>query len=264
MLNEAGETIEFSSKYPNGTLFKINDEYYQVAGNILYKFISEKAFLTKYNPSQTIEKNEDFLNNFTIAEDFLGFADGALVSYGASVYAVNQGKVFPFADALTFQSMGYSWNDVIAIGADEIGFYKKGALLTISSRHPDGTIFFDEQTKKYFSVQNGAKNELAGPNIQKSYLRHSPVLASENGAKIKNDCQLKKKFGFSEKYACRIEIGNMQNLPGNDYQFELAVENESAIKEIKITFKQNINMGNLRLTLSDIKNKILLRYGTQK
>lgn len=263
-LNEMGDEIEISSKYPNSTLFKIDDGYYQVAGNTLYKFVSEKAFLTKYDTGQTIEKNEDFLKDFTLAENFFGFADGTLLSYGQSAYIVSQGKILPIAYEYDFRSMGYNWNDVIAANAEEIGVYKKGALFTLSSLHPDGTIFSDPETGKYFYLQNGKKRELRGAAIQKSYLRRTPILAEEKALTIKKDCELEKKISLSEKYSCQIPIKDMQALLGNDYQFELAADDEIQIKEIKITFEQNTTWSNLRLAASEIKNKILLNYGIQK
>lgn len=264
LLNEMGDEIIISSKYPNSTLFKIENDYYQIAGNTLYKFVSEKAFLTKYDTSQTIEKEENFLKDFTLAENFFGFADGTLLSYGQSAYVVNKGEILPIAFEYDFRSMGYDWKDVIAANAEEIGVYKKGTLFTLNSPHPDGTIFSDPETKKYFYLQGGQKRELRGSNIQKSYLRRTPILAQATAMEIKKDCQLEKKFSFSKKYSCEIPIKDMQSFFGNDYQFELAAGDEIQIKEIKITFEQNTTWSNLRLAAADIKSKILLHYGIQK
>lgn len=263
-LNELGDEIEISSKYPNSTLFKIGDAYYQNAGNTLFKFVSEKAFLTKYDASQTVEKNEDFLKGFTLAENFFGFADGTLLSYGQSAYVVTRGEILPIAFESDFRSMGYDWKDVIAANGEEIGIYKKGALFTLNSPHPDGTIFSDPETKKYFYLQGGQKRELQGPNIQKSYLRRAPIIAQASALEIRKNCQLEKKISFSEKYGCEIPIKDIQTLSGNDYQFELAAGDRIKIKEIKITFEQNTTWSNLRLAVSDIKSKVLLHYGIQK
>lgn len=264
-LNESGEKIEISSKYPASTLFKINNDYYQIAGNTLYKFVSEKAYLTKYDAAQAIEKTEDFLKDFTLAENFFGFADGTLVSFGASVYITSQDKMLPFADAPTFQALGYSWDDVLPIDSAEASVYKKGAVFDLAVPHPDGTIFFDPQEEKYFSIHERKKRELRGPTIQKSYLlRRAPILASAAGLEIQPTCHLEKKLSFSEKYGCQISLEDLQTLFGNDYQFALVADEEIRLKEIGITFQQNITWSNLRLALAEIKNKILLRYGIQK
>ena len=258
--NKEGDIITSSDIYPDDSLFKVGDDYYQIKNQKLSKFVSRRAFSTQYEPKQAIEKGPEFLENFEISEDFIGFADGTLLSLGLSGFTVSQGKILPINNVTTFESMGFNWDDVISANGEEIGIYEKTKLFTIDQPHPDGVILSDKEMGKLYYVQNGERREFTGPNIINSYLKKDPVLVEEKGLRITNQCELKKKIGFSKKYDCVMPIESMKDIIGNDYQFVLNSDSDIKIKEINIMFKRNATLENLRLALSDIKKKIIINY----
>lgn len=258
--NEAGENIANVSEYPDDSLFKIGEEYYRLKNGVLSQFVSEKAYLTNYDLNQAIEKESGFLNNYQVSEDFLGFSDGTLVSFDISAFIVSQGKLFPINNITTFESMGFNWQDLVPASGEEIGIYEKAKLFNIDQPHPNGIIFSDKETGKYYYIQDGQKREIKGSGIINAYLRKSPVLAEQKGLETENRCELKRSLGISKTYSCEIPIENARFLLGNDYQFKIESDSDIVIKEAGARFEKSITWENLKLALSDIKKRIIANY----
>jgi len=226
--------------------------------------VSEKAFLTQYNAKQAIEKDKDFLDNYEVSEELIGFADGTLISYGISAFIVSRGKIHPINNTVTFESMGFGWENVIPVDGEEIGIYEKTKLFDIDQPHPDGTIFADQETGRTYLIENGTRRIFATRKVIDSYLQKDPILADEKGLQKEELCIMRKNFGFAKKYSCTLQLDGVSDFHGNDYQFKLASDSDVQFSEIKVIFKKNFNSKNLRFSLGDIKNKIKLNYGIQE
>ena len=158
-------------------LFKINNDYYQLKDKVLYKFVSEKAFLTDYDSRQAIVKDESFLKNYPLSGEFIGFRDGTLLSSDISVFVVSGNRIWPINNPVTFASNGWNWNDVISASGEEIGIYQKEKLFTIKTPQPDGTLFRDDNTGKYYLISGKEKHELVGKDVIDFYSKINPLPA---------------------------------------------------------------------------------------
>lgn len=189
-----------------------------------------------------------------------GPTNGTLLSFNNSVFAVVSGKVMPFDNPFTFLSLGYSWDDVIPATEDEIGLFERDKLFTIDRPHPDGTIFLARDTGKYYLVNDGQKQEILKNDIS-AYLKHRPVAVDEKSLDFDLSCELKKNLWPFNSYSCSILVENLAQFLGNDYQVAIDNIDVKKIKQADLTFSRNINWGNMRDTLSDIKHKALVNYG---
>ncbi len=259
--NPAGDNITDSKNYPDAALIKIGDNYYKFQDNKLHAFISSNAYLSQYFPKQAIEKDEGFLNKYELAEEKLGFASGTLLSCGESAFIVSGSEILPIDSPITFESMGFNWDDVISVSSEEIGIYERGKLFTDKRSHPDGTIFAGEESGKYYLVQNGAKREIIGSHIIKSYLKKNPVLVDEKGLDTKANCQFKENFNFFRKsYGCLVSINSLNKTAGNDYRFEASFSSNIQVEGLSLTFQKTVSLNNLKLSLIGIEQKIISRY----
>jgi hypothetical protein len=188
------------------------------------------------------------------------FNDGALISYGDSIYIVSGENIFPIDSPTTFLSKGYVWNDVVAVGADELAAYKKGKLFTIASPHPNGTIFKTTADGKYYLVANGSKHLLSSEEVASLNLKHSPILVSEDSLNIINNCQFKKNIWPLRSYSCEMPIDNMQKLIGSDYEFTLGSSQNIKIASINVEFKKDATLQNLRFTLGELFKRAKNNY----
>lgn len=188
------------------------------------------------------------------------FSSINLFSFGDAVYVRNKEKIHPVGDAIVFSSFGFNWDDVVPISEEDLGAYEKGKLFTFSSRHPEGTVFFAKDTEKYYIIQDEKKFEIS-PDLAKSFRRRTPVLIQEKGLEEKSGCALSKNFWPFNSYSCKASIEELAKYLGKDYQFQMKNSDNLKIDTIKVSLSRNINIENLRFTLSTIKRRLLTEYG---
>lgn len=186
--------------------------------------------------------------------------DGTIATYGQSAYIISGEEVLPIDSEQTFAALGLNWNDAIATGADIISLYKKGKLVTMSSAHPNGTIFSITENNELFLIKDGKKYSLPTLEMAKQWSNNEPVLVSENSLNAKEFCELKKDALSLRTYSCQISLENLAELLGKDFEFQLESGNNIKIDDVNITFKKTISSTNIKDTLSIIKKRILANY----
>jgi hypothetical protein len=259
--NEKGEGVNDAKNYPDGSLFKISEEYYQLREQKLEKFVSANAFLSEYAATSALEKDQEFLNSNILSENLIGFRNGSLLSFGPSVFIASGNLVYPIDSAKTFLSMGYDWSDVIPASEEELGIYKKTKIFTTDNPHPDGTIFTDSKDGEYYYIEKGTRRPVIGPNISNFYLRNNPILADKGGLETKSSCVFKKSLGIFRKYRCQLPLDNINSFIGNDYQFQMEINPDIRAKTLTVNLKKNITWNNLKLAISNIILRIMAQYG---
>lgn len=195
------------------------------------------------------------------ASESNAFANGTLLSFANAVFIVVDGKVMPFNNPLTFLSFGYQWNDVIPATEAEAGLYQRDKLFTVDQPHPDGTVFLTRDSHKYFLVQNKQKLEISNPDVLKPYLKNSPIAVDEKSLDFDFSCQLKKDLWPLNSFSCALPTEALAQFLGNDYQFKVTSMDTAGVSRISANFTRSVNLDNMRNTLSDLKQRILLRYG---
>lgn len=183
-----------------------------------------------------------------------------LLSTTNSVFLASQDKIWPIADTITFESMGFNWNDLQNSNSEEIGGYEKQKLFTLKSPQPDGIVFFDKSSGKYYVIENATKRELVKPETILPNLSITPITADGEGLNIEEICKLEKAFSIFKKYLCTIPIEKMQYIIGNDYQFKIYFSSDVNIQDIKITFKKTLHAKNLRSAISILKLRLTANY----
>lgn len=253
--SEKGADITSAYNFPDGALFLIDETYYQMKNQALDPFVSEKAYLSRYEKIQALKKEGGFLKNYVISEDVLGFADGTLLSFDIGVFIVVSGKVVPFNNPEAFLSFGYKWEDIVPANEEEIGLYERDKLFSSDRPHPDGTVFFADDSGKYYLIKSGQKYEIRGAEILRKYLKKNPVTVQEKSLDFQNYCQLKPILWPLHSVGCPALIKNLEEFSGNNYQFEMQKFPETTLVEAEVKFFRNINWENMRDILSEIKRK---------
>ncbi|MFZ2188684.1 MAG: hypothetical protein WAV73_03940 [Candidatus Moraniibacteriota bacterium] len=260
--NPPGEEISDTKNYPADSIFKINEEYYILnSQGALEKFISSGAFLSLYAENIAIPKNVDFLSNYSLTENPVGFADGSIVTYGTSAYIVSGNKIYPIGDPEIFINQGYNWSDIITVGGDEFSLYAKEKLFTLTSVHPDGTVFFTPDSGKWYRIENLQKHELPSEKIASSWLKKKPITVSAKSLEILGGCDLKK--DFFGNYSCFLPLNDTQDSAGKYYEFTFTTKDDLKIDNLNLLYEKNMTIQNLKLALRNMILKIKARYGIQ-
>lgn len=257
--NAQGNNISDTSTYPSNSLFKINNDFYILSDTKLTKFISDKAYLSQYYAEQAIPKTADFLQKYPQDENQIGFADGSLIAYGESAYAVSGNESFPIDSIETFEAMGYKWEDLITVGGDEISFYTKDELLDLSGAHPDGTIFLASDGKKYIT-ENKTRHFLPTEKIASSWSKINSIEVSDESISIFSECDFRKKYLFSRNYSCIASIDNLQNLLGKDYEFNVIFNSDIKVDSAEIQFKKSYTVANFKRFIANVIKNIKNSY----
>jgi hypothetical protein len=260
--SEKGEIVTDTQNYPDDSLFLISDTYYKLSSGTLTPFTSEKAFLSYFEKNQALSKDEYFLQKYNVDQDNpIGFANGTLLSFDTGVFLVDNGKVVPFNNPETFLALGYHWEDIIPANEGEIGLYQRDKIFSINRPHPDGTIFFAQDSNKYYLVSGQNKKEIKGDDILKIYLKRKPVVINEKSLDFQTTCTLQKKLWPFNFYKCNLSVEILAQSPGNDFQFKAQSPSHSSISAVNIVFSKKVNWVNLRDALSVIKQRFLTNFG---
>lgn len=183
-----------------------------------------------------------------------------LLSANNSVFITSGEKIWPIADVITFESMGWNWDNVQKSNSEEIGNYEKQKLFTLKTPHPDGTVFSEKESGEYYLIEDRTKKKISNVEAVLPKLKIDPIIADKKGLDIKENCTAKKSFSLLKKYTCTIPIEKMQNIAGNDYQFEAKFEPDVEIKDLSITFRKTLNSKNLMSSLALLKSRIFANY----
>jgi len=262
-INPQGAKITLSDGYPDGTLFKISDNFYLKKNSQLQKFSSQGAYLSQYPLSWTIAKDENFLNSNMVSNNLIGFADGSLISYGDAVSIVSGQNIFPIDNFTTFEMLGYVWDDLIPAGGDEVSLYEKQKLINLTSSHPSGTIFYAADTDKYYLIQDGQKRLLPSKKIADSWLQKSPILVDGQSLEIQGQCALDKKSWSFKSYLCSADISALQNLKGKDYEFKFTSQENFRTSDLVVRLKKEYSLNNLNNNLREIFSRVKKNYVSQ-
>lgn len=258
--NQQDTDIVASDSYPNSTLFRIENNYYILNDQKLQKFVSDQAYLSKYDPREALTKDSGFLGQYPTSDDLAGFTDGTLVANGDSVFIISDGNLLPVDNVQTFESKGYAWGDVLNVGEDEIAIYQKAKLFNIKSPHPDGTVFKTSENATYYLIENNEKHLLPSAAIAASWLKKEPILASQKALEIYAHCNLKKNLFSTSSYSCKIPLNIFSDLVGFTYEFSFVSDTKLQPDSLSVDYKKDITKANLKTFLLNLYNSIKLTY----
>ena len=252
--------------YKNGGLFRIEGNIYQFFDGKFYRFVSDNAAFSRYSESDIIEQTPQFLSSFPLADEWIGFRPGTLLSDADGVFIVyGETDIRPIGSAEIFQAIGYNWDDVIPASEEEISMYKRGRIILPGTLHAPGTLFQIAETGMYFTIDSeNFRRPITDPSLLQLFLKHTHAIpVSEKSRILSSNCTLTPSILFSREYACDFSLLDMRDLPGSDYQFTLAPGNSIDIERMDITLRRSPEKGNFRATLSQIKARLLERYSSQ-
>lgn len=187
-----------------------------------------------------------------------GKEENALVSIDDSVFIVGNQKKTPIDSTVTFESLGYNWDNLRANTTD-LSSYEKQKLSDLNAAHPAGTIFRTTENSTYYFIENFTKKKIINPLIESI---KNPITVEEKSLAIEELCTLKKSYLFNKKYSCVASLSQLARLIGKDYRFTMtSLPANVKIKKIDLEFKKSISRNNFQFFLSELKKKILYRFG---
>ncbi|MFZ2187667.1 MAG: hypothetical protein WAV46_03545 [Candidatus Moraniibacteriota bacterium] len=249
--------------FPAESLYKVDTVYYALRDGSLYPFVSDNAYLSRYPDSFAIPESKDFLADYPISENWIGYRVGSMVSFADGVFLImSNTEMRPIGSADILLALGYRFEDVRPASEEEIGIYKRGRIFLLGAQHPDGTLLFDRDTNTYYLVENNSKRPLIDDNYREFISkRQAPIIVSSVASEERVSCILKPGF-FGQTFSCQTPIVSLPSGVGNDFEITLGNnDTDIDINALQVSFETEKSKHNMLLILSQIKQRLLSRFG---
>lgn len=254
------------SSIPKDRGFLVDKTPYFFSDGKLFPFLSDRAALSWFPKEKILPANDDLLKIFPPEEEAAGFRQGSLLSDAEGVYAIGgDGRAHPIGSTAIFESLGFSWDNVIPSDSEEIRFHKRGKIFLFDAAQPDGTIFSDPATKKSFIIDDGKKSLVES----REYLEMlasvtKPIVISEKALENPATCILEKEsLSFRPTYSCDIPLEALRDFPGGSFEISLSAPETIHAAMLSITFETEPDQENMSIFTRQIRERFDAVYGNR-
>jgi len=93
--------------------------------------------------------------------------DGSLVktATGSQVYAISDGKRRWITSGAVFEELGYKWSNIVAVTQTALNQYPEGDAISITYRHPNGTLLKYFTYPEVYRLDAGARRHVANETV---------------------------------------------------------------------------------------------------
>ncbi len=248
--------------FPAETIYRLDDTYYALRDGVLSPFVSDGAYHSRLPEGRAVPADASLLTLYPVSPQWLGYRVGSLLGNATGVFVVvSETEVRPVGSADIFLALGYNFEDVVSVSEEELGVYRRGRILLLGDAHPDGTILRDRDTESYFVVDARTKRPLlAGPyrDFLLAQTKH-PIAVSIEASLVTESCTMKPNL-WGTALLCTFPLA----LPvgyGNDYQLSITSDIAIDMNTLSASFETAKNRENMMTLLSQIKQRLLARFG---
>ncbi len=249
---------------PKERVFTIGSTAYLFSDETLAPFISSRAALSYFPEEKILPANEDFLKIFPPEEDYAGFRPGSLLSDAEGVYAIGaDDKAHPIGSVAVFEALGFDWDNVIRSDEEELGLHKRGKIFLFDAIQPDGTLFLDTDTGRYYLIENGTRRLVESKEYLASLLGvTTPIEVSGEALSRTVSCPLAKRtLAFRPTYECDIPIDRLRDYPGGSFELTLDTRGTIHAAELSAIFEIKPSRDNLSMFIGQIRDRFDAVYG---
>ncbi len=252
------------SDFPAIDFYVADGVYYQrIDEHTLERFVSKAAFLSRYPEEFAQPRKNEEIASYSLSEKVIGFRPGVLTAYGEGVFIImNDTEMRPVGSARIFQDLGFRFEDVQKISAEELGMYDRGKIFLSGDRHPDGTLFKDADTSRYFLIDQEQLHEvLPGRYLDFLLSKTRPVLYSTQTSLETASCQTTPDI-FTHGVHCTMAVDAVSATIGSNYEIKLTnTGDDTHLRFLEARFTTAKNSTNLHFILAQIKDSFLTRFG---
>lgn len=261
MLLPIGEPI---ASLQSAHILRVDNAYYILQEGTLYPFVSEAAYRSRFDGDQTVrDVGRDILGLYPVAATPIGFRIGSLLSFADGVFIVTSDtEVRPVGSAEIFLALGYRFEDVKPVSEEELGLYKRGRIILLSTPHADGTVFRDLDTGQVFIIEHQTRRIVTDP-LYRAFLEHEqqPINTRSSDANEHVTCSLTTGL-FPRTYHCTALLDPLKDNLGFDYELALSgSDRDFEIETLELAFDTHVTLDNARTLVAKVKQRILTRFG---
>lgn len=249
--------------FPEATLYKVDGVYYALQNGVLFPFVSDNAYLSRYPDDFALPATADFLKTYPVSEEWIGFRTGSIISFADGVFLiVSDTEMRPVGSADIFLAFGYRFADVHPANEEEIGIYKRGRIFLLGAEHPDGTLLLDQDTETYYLVEQNTKRPITDTRyLEFIRKQQTPISVSARSSEARADCLLVPSL-FGQSFSCTTALTGQGNSNGSDFEIRLeGADTDIDINTLTISFATEKSQATMLGILSTIKQRLFSRFG---
>ena len=248
---------------PGARVLAIDGEPYLLSDEALRPLLGERAALSWTSAEEVLPAKGDAFDLFPLDNTPVGFRPGTLVSDEAEIFAIDgEGRLRPIETLSVFEALGFRPENVVSVEHAELSAHPRGPTLSASDPQPEGTLFFDESTERYFIVEGETRRYVESEKYL-DILRHlaSPISTTSDAFHSSLFCKLTPHPTFHDTYRCEVPIEALAELPGNSYELALTPEDDIRIRHLSAALRQAPNRSNFAAFFRSAKASFLETYG---
>ncbi len=184
-----------------------------------------------------------------------GFDAGTLIASADGVFVTEDATMYPFQDTLSFDAMGYHFDNVITTTASERSLHKKARRLDLGGTHPSGTLFFTTDTANMYTVRDNMLYKIPVDAVAKKHA----VTVAEASRDTMATCTLQRSLFAPRSYRCTLPLTDIATFPGNIFRFTINAPSVT-IDSARVTLTTAITTDSLRYRLRTVKNELQNAY----
>ncbi|MBP5993838.1 MAG: hypothetical protein KA731_02920 [Candidatus Moranbacteria bacterium] len=237
--------------------------YYAQDGGSLKRFVSTRAYLSRYPASFAVPLAASLAETLPVSDEWIGFRVGSLISFADGIFLVtSEHEIRPFGDPGIFLSMGYRFEDVIPAHEEEVGIYERGRILLYGAAQSEGTVFRDTDSGVYLLVHGQRLRPITSPEYRDFLITSThPIEASFDARAINLSCLPTAVWWSATRYTCDIPESSLSSDSGSAFQLALRSEAPIDIDTLTVSMITDRTSANFRLFGSQIKTRLLSRFG---
>ncbi len=188
-----------------------------------------------------------------------GFHAGTLIASSDSVFVTEGTTMHPFQDTLSFDAMGYNFNNVITTTAGDRSPHKKARRLDSGGTHPSGTLFFTTDTAHMYITRDAMLYKIP---VDARAKKHAIAVAEASRNTVVT-CTLRRSLLAPRSYSCTLPLADIADFPGNIFRFTIGASSV-AIAHTHIALTTAITTDALEYRFRTIKNELRNAYAQNR
>jgi hypothetical protein len=248
--------------FPEKNIFVFEDTFYEEETSVLTPFISKAAFESYYPSELAEELSREEFSQKTLSSEFIGFRPGTLLAYADGVFIASENLEFAaFASPEVLLRLGYTFDHVQRVSAEEVGIYKRTSTILPGALHPTGTLFLEQDSNTVFILQENRLWPLA-PEYEAFVRKNNDLVSLSLAQQNRNASCVLTKNRILKKYSCAVPLSTLTAV-GDSYLITLANDTDSPLdtENITVGFQASRQKENALRILGNIRNNLLERFG---
>lgn len=166
---------ENSYAYPSGTLVRAKNDarVYLIEGGYKRHIPSPSILESRFSWENIITVTSEEVASYPDGNT-LPFKDGTLIKDINSAYVIEDGAAKPIVSAAVFDQLGYKWSDVLAVSDFELSLHSRGALVTRTDIHPNGSLV--TAGGPVYVLEGGKKRYIPSPGIFNARFKSKDII----------------------------------------------------------------------------------------